>query len=533
MTAKTLDNISNSSIPTNTTTTHKSLTNTNRPPFNYKLPKNHPITKKLRDKYPNINHDAMLAYKVGGFEKLDIFGWIEIVICSTFLFLPRFLLLIFSSLSLNLVGLLATIGLDRNKSPVKPDMTGLRYLLTIPMLFLYRLMGLSLGVWWIKPVGKRLSIKQAPISVIAPHSTITDTFFLGRLPFFDRASPVSSSDYTFINGPIRVLLPIMVSIRNSKSRKSLIYEMKRRVEQTCLNWHQLAIFPEGTMANSNVILDFKPGAFLPSVNVQPIFIKLKPSRDLCCFTYLHNNLANCILGHLLTFKTSFEIHYLNVYQPSTEEKQDPYLYAYNVRNVISKYSNLPTLDVTIEDGRFIEYFSKNGGNEIYGFPKYLHLYKNYGARLKDCTKCLDRYINTFHSIMDTETGEILLESYAKFLNVSVSNLEKYYFQNLSIYRINHRLPEGQRPDTPKVVTIQTMLEAHFRAKENVSICEIEKLDLTKVVKQAKIIDKLRKKSDDVNFDEILKLPREQICDFLFDYLQEDSFYMAFRCMEIE
>ena len=56
--------------------------------------------------------------------------------------------------------------------------------------------------------------------------------------------------------------PIYVERGDRKSRSSVVHEIKRRVniEQP---YPQLAIFPEGTNSNSQSLLAFKIGAFIP------------------------------------------------------------------------------------------------------------------------------------------------------------------------------------------------------------------------------------------------------------------------------
>jgi lysophosphatidylcholine acyltransferase/lyso-PAF acetyltransferase len=44
---------------------------------------------------------------------------------------------------------------------------------------------------------------------------------------------------------------------------------------------------------------------------------------------------------------SLEIEYLPVYIPSQAERNDPLLYANNVRNVMARALNVPTVDASV------------------------------------------------------------------------------------------------------------------------------------------------------------------------------------------
>jgi lysophosphatidylcholine acyltransferase / lyso-PAF acetyltransferase len=54
---------------------------------------------------------------------------------------------------------------------------------------------------------------------------------------------------------------------------------------------------------------------------------------------------------LCQIHSSIEFHFLPVYNPSEEEKQDADLYAENVRKLMSKYLDIPMSDYSYEDGR--------------------------------------------------------------------------------------------------------------------------------------------------------------------------------------
>jgi lysophosphatidylcholine acyltransferase/lyso-PAF acetyltransferase len=115
------------------------------------------------------------------------------------------------------------------------------------------------------------------------------------------------------------------------------------------------------------LAQFKAGAFLAGVPVQPIAVRY-PNRLDCVtwtfdgpsgyntihFTFILPSL-NIILNNffrywsafvaLTQFHNSIEIEFLPVYTPSEEEKHDAVLYATNIQRVVAEYVILCKLDI--------------------------------------------------------------------------------------------------------------------------------------------------------------------------------------------
>jgi len=119
----------------------------------------------------------------------------------------------------------------------------------------------------IRHTGEPASRNEAPMLVLAPHSTFIDGLFLpyhgmvtGVLP-----SPIAKADVhnmPLIGALLDMCNPIYVERGERRSRSSVVHEIKKRVnvEQP---YPQCAIFPEGTNSNAQSLLAFKIGAFIP------------------------------------------------------------------------------------------------------------------------------------------------------------------------------------------------------------------------------------------------------------------------------
>jgi len=114
--------------------------------------------------------------------------------------------------------------------------------------------------------------------------------------------------------------------------------LKRRVEVADgkeVPYPPVLIFPEGTTSSTNTLLQFKPGAFLSGLPVQPVVMK---------FPYCNFEATwSCDVGvpwfawrMLSQVYNCMTVEYLPVYHPSAEEQKDAKLYASNVRNVMAE-----------------------------------------------------------------------------------------------------------------------------------------------------------------------------------------------------
>lgn len=210
--------------------------------------------------------------------------------------------------------------------------------------------------------GQAAPTKEAPILVIAPHSTIVDAAFLfyhgcqNNIP-----APISAKENgnAFIVGRLlRVCNPIFVSRTDENSKKYSIEEITRRANLP-ESYPQTMIFPEGTNSNRKSLIKFKPGAFLPGVPVQPVVLRFK-MWDTITWTFNGSTIPALLFFTLCQFCISMEIEYLPVYVPTDDEKKNTMLFADNVRDVMAQSLNVPVIDLSYENGILYDLAVKMG-----------------------------------------------------------------------------------------------------------------------------------------------------------------------------
>ncbi|VDO11918.1 unnamed protein product [Rodentolepis nana] len=223
-----------------------------------------------------------------------------------------FFMLIFLFLTL-LVGEFATRGVDYSK-----PFCHLRQRLLLPIfIFFGRALFFSGGFIWINQIGRRACCSEAPILVLAPHSSFYDSLVflaLGMPSVVGKVETAASPLGSFI----KMTQPILVNREDPSSRQNTLAEIKRRT-QAIGEWPQILIFPEGTCTNRSCLINYKQGAFTVGCPVQPVILRW---------------------GYGI---------FLPVYIPSEAEKDDPQLYAKNVRAVMAKAANLPTTELSFDD----------------------------------------------------------------------------------------------------------------------------------------------------------------------------------------
>eukprot|EP01095_Lingulamoeba_sp_RSL-Kostka_P003947 TRINITY_DN15063_c0_g1_i1.p1 TRINITY_DN15063_c0_g1~~TRINITY_DN15063_c0_g1_i1.p1 ORF type:complete len:317 (+),score=97.39 TRINITY_DN15063_c0_g1_i1:65-1015(+) len=111
----------------------------------------------------------------------------------------------------------------------------------------------------------------------------------------------------------------------------------------------VVVFPEGTTSNGKYFLKFKSGAFVSGAPVKPVIITYPSTKYSPCYE------SEKFLTHFFRVMTQFvnycHVHYLPVYVPSEEEKEDPKLYALNLSKYMSKYSSQTLTESSYDDKR--------------------------------------------------------------------------------------------------------------------------------------------------------------------------------------
>ncbi|KAL8603123.1 hypothetical protein ACOMHN_059295 [Nucella lapillus] len=243
---------------------------------------------------------------------------------------------------------LAAIGVafrspeDRNK-PFK----GWRCILQPLVVFLSRAVFFVGGFNWISVRGVRASAKDAPILVVAPHSTFFDSLALVYMGLTSVVAKEESQNIPCFGKIIQYSQPVLVSRDDPDSRQKTIKEIQRR-GQSMGQWPQIFIFPEGTCSNRSCLISFKGGAFFPGVPVQPVCLRYYNKKDTMTWTWDGPGPFQCLWLTLCQFQSYLEIEFMPVYRPNQAEINDPKLFANNVRQVMAQHLKVPVTNHTYE-----------------------------------------------------------------------------------------------------------------------------------------------------------------------------------------
>ena len=108
----------------------------------------------------------------------------------------------------------------------------------------------------------------------------------------------------------------------------------------------LVIAPEGTTKSRDCLLRFRKGAFVPGVPVTPVLLRY-PARHfhigwgLPGSDYFHIwRLLSQVINHVT-------VEFLEPYVPSSAEREDPALYAENVRETMARHLGVELVDTDV------------------------------------------------------------------------------------------------------------------------------------------------------------------------------------------
>ncbi|KAK9066687.1 hypothetical protein SSX86_014010 [Deinandra increscens subsp. villosa] len=109
------------------------------------------------------------------------------------------------------------------------------------------------------------------------------------------------------------------------------------------------LFPEGTTTNGDYILPFKTGAFLSKAPVLPVILRYPYQKFSPAWDTISGKRHVILL--LCQFVNNITVTRLPLYHPSQEEKEDPKLYAENVRRLMAREGDLKMSDVGLPEKR--------------------------------------------------------------------------------------------------------------------------------------------------------------------------------------
>ncbi|XP_066361602.1 lysophospholipid acyltransferase LPEAT1-like isoform X2 [Miscanthus floridulus] len=115
------------------------------------------------------------------------------------------------------------------------------------------------------------------------------------------------------------------------------------------NAPMMLLFPEGTTTNGDYLLPFKTGAFLAKAPIKPVILRYPYKRFNPAWESMSG--ARHVFLLLSQFVNYLEVVHLPVYYPSEQEKDDPKLYANNVRKLMAVEGNLILSDLGLAEKR--------------------------------------------------------------------------------------------------------------------------------------------------------------------------------------
>ncbi|TMW48356.1 hypothetical protein DOY81_006582 [Sarcophaga bullata] len=244
------------------------------------------------------------------------------------------------------IGLYGTTVDEINKQPIAGWRKHIQYLVAGCMRMLYA----AGSFHYITYKGERASAKEAPILVVAPHSSYVDSIIVAAVPSNPPAivAKKETSEIPLLGKIINYAQPIYVQREDPNSRQTTIREIVNRARSE-EDWPQVVIFSEGTCTNRKALIKFKGGAFYPGVPVQPVLLRYPNKHDTFTWTWDGPGVLRLLWLTMASFYSRCEIEFLPVYVPSEEEKADPNLYARNVRAVMASSLGVPTSEYSFED----------------------------------------------------------------------------------------------------------------------------------------------------------------------------------------
>ncbi|KAJ1283535.1 hypothetical protein BS78_03G135800 [Paspalum vaginatum] len=208
---------------------------------------------------------------------------------------------------------------------------------------LSRAMLFVFGFYWIRETDRRspdaedqYEESKRPGAIVSNHVSYVDILYHMSASFPSFVAKESVSRLPLV-GLISKCLGCIFVQRESKSSKSkgVSGAVTERVKEVSRdkNTPMMLLFPEGTTTNGDYLLPFKAGAFLASAPVQPVILRYPYRRFSPAWDSMDG--ARHVFLLLCQFVNYMEVVRLPVYYPSEQEKEDPRLYANNVRKLIA------------------------------------------------------------------------------------------------------------------------------------------------------------------------------------------------------
>ncbi|XP_031143008.1 lysophosphatidylcholine acyltransferase 1 [Sander lucioperca] len=338
---------------------------------------------------------------------------IKIGLMSVTVFPVRLLLV--SSLMLLAWPFAFTAALGRSDFVIEPQPWWRRFI-DLCLRVIMRAMWFCGGFHWIKVKGERAAASEVPILTVAPHSSYFDAIPV-TMTMCSIVTKLESKSIPVWGTLISYIRPVFVFRSDQDSRRKTVEEINRRA-QSGGEWPQIMIFPEGTCTNRSGLILFKAGAFIPGVPVQPVVLRYPNKLDTVTWTWQGPAAFKILWLTLCQPHNPMEIEYLPIYTPSKEEKENPALFANNVRKLMAKALELPLTDLSFDDR---EISLARGPLRIHDLNSLLEFHQlvcRLGLRAGRTDNVLEEQARRARKLRGDRRS---LEDFAQFLNLPVSD----------------------------------------------------------------------------------------------------------------
>eukprot|EP00092_Neocalanus_flemingeri_P084107 GFUD01105620.1.p1 GENE.GFUD01105620.1~~GFUD01105620.1.p1 ORF type:complete len:306 (-),score=92.16 GFUD01105620.1:70-987(-) len=192
-------------------------------------------------------------------------------------------------------------------------------------------------------VGQQAPRSQAPVLIVAPHTSFLDVFTIA-LCYSSPVARVENRATPVLWAPQAVGNTIFVDRRSVHSRQEAMNAILARA-RSALPWPQIFIFSEGTTTNGRALIRFQTGGFKAGMPVQPVTIQYS-RPDLTTWTRdQQHRFIHSILLIMANPVNQVTLHFLPVYSPDQEEIANPVLYAQNVQKMMAESLAVPATDI--------------------------------------------------------------------------------------------------------------------------------------------------------------------------------------------
>ena len=263
--------------------------------------------------------------------------------------LPLRLLIAFICIvSAGSLAMLGLAGLSQEEVDRAP-FTGWRLMFRNMVCVILRFMFMCVG-FVVRVKGEQVSPKDAPILVVAPHSTFFDALAVAVMGAPSVVAKAETSTIPFWGDLIRFTQPVLVHRSDTNSRQTTIKQISQRAEGAESDgWQQVLIFPEGTCTNRTRLITFRLGSFYPGATVQPVTVRYDNLLDTVTWTWEGITAVWVIVYSLSQLYINCTVEFLPPYTPNKEEIEDPKLFASNVRKVMADSLEVGTTDCNYFD----------------------------------------------------------------------------------------------------------------------------------------------------------------------------------------